>query len=181
MCEPFSFSRELIRLTATYSDNAGLGVTTIGPEELNCRVRNGNGCDLFGNTISLISSPLNSEKIGYKHLSVFAALRRDTIFLQSKKIGGGRTASSSNNSTRFIPSLRSVRYITDRKICSFGLTPHPCPSPARGEGKDEVSFRRVFRKPSFGFEVSKPKLCYPSSLSLRRGKNLRIRPSQTTY
>ena len=43
-----------MRPAATYSPNAEIGVSTIGPKELNCRVRNGNGCDLFGITTDLI-------------------------------------------------------------------------------------------------------------------------------
>ena len=45
-----------MRLTSIYSDNTELGVTTIDPGELNCRVRNGNGCCLIGNNISLIQA-----------------------------------------------------------------------------------------------------------------------------
>ena len=47
-----------MRLTSIYSDNTELGVTTIDPGKLNCRVRNGNGCDLTGKNISLIPTPL---------------------------------------------------------------------------------------------------------------------------
>ena len=43
-----------MRPAATYSPNAELGVSTIGPGELNCRVRNGNGCDLSGDATDLI-------------------------------------------------------------------------------------------------------------------------------
>ena len=50
-----------MRLTSIYSDNAELGVTTIDPYELNCRVRNGNGCCLVGKNISLIPAPLFRE------------------------------------------------------------------------------------------------------------------------
>ena len=47
-----------MRLTSIYSDNTELGVTTIDPGKLNCRVRNGNGCVLTGKNISLIPTPL---------------------------------------------------------------------------------------------------------------------------
>ncbi len=47
---------KFIRPAATYSGNAELGVTTIGPGDLNCRVRNGNGCCLSGITTGLINS-----------------------------------------------------------------------------------------------------------------------------
>ena len=49
-----------MRLTSIYSDNTELGVTTINPGKLNCRVRNGNGCGLTGINISLIPTPLFS-------------------------------------------------------------------------------------------------------------------------
>ena len=49
-----------MRLTSIYSDNTELGVTTIDPDKLNCRVRNGNGCGLTGINISLIPTPLFS-------------------------------------------------------------------------------------------------------------------------
>lgn len=42
-----------MRLATTYSSNAELGVSTIGPDKLNFRVRNGNGCDLAGITTGL--------------------------------------------------------------------------------------------------------------------------------
>ena len=54
-----------MRLTSIYSDNAELGVTTIDPYELNCRVRNGNGCDLVGINISLIPTPLFQRENQY--------------------------------------------------------------------------------------------------------------------
>ena len=49
-----------MRLTSIYSDNTELGVTTINPGKLNCRVRNGNGCGLTGINICLIPTPLFS-------------------------------------------------------------------------------------------------------------------------
>ena len=49
-----------MRLTSIYSDNTELGVTTIDPDKLNFRVRNGNGCGLIGINISLIPTPLFS-------------------------------------------------------------------------------------------------------------------------
>ena len=49
-----------MRQTSIYSDNTELGVTTINPGKLNCRVRNGNGCGLTGINISLIPTPLFS-------------------------------------------------------------------------------------------------------------------------
>ena len=50
--------RVAMRLTSIYSDSTELGATTIDPDELNCRVRNGNGCGLIGINISLIPTPL---------------------------------------------------------------------------------------------------------------------------
>ena len=47
-----------MRQTSIYSNNTELGVTTINPGKLNCRVRNGNGCVLTGKNISLIPTPL---------------------------------------------------------------------------------------------------------------------------
>ena len=49
-----------MRQTSIYSDNTELGVTTINPGKLNCRVRNGNGCGLTGINICLIPTPLFS-------------------------------------------------------------------------------------------------------------------------
>lgn len=43
-----------MRPTTIYSLSAELGANTIDPYELNCRVRNGNGCGLVGIIISLI-------------------------------------------------------------------------------------------------------------------------------
>ena len=43
-----------MRPTTIYSLSAELGANTIDPSELNCRVRNGNGCGLVGIIISLI-------------------------------------------------------------------------------------------------------------------------------
>ncbi len=43
-----------MRPATTYSPNAELGVSTIGPDRLNCRVRNGNGCIPVGNITGLI-------------------------------------------------------------------------------------------------------------------------------
>ena len=45
-----------MRPTSIYSLSAELGANTIDPYELNCRVRNGNGCDLVGINISLIKA-----------------------------------------------------------------------------------------------------------------------------
>jgi len=45
-----------MRPTSIYSLSTELGANTIDPYELNCRVRNGNGCDLVGNNISLIKA-----------------------------------------------------------------------------------------------------------------------------
>jgi hypothetical protein len=61
--------REWIKPAATYSPNAGLGVSTIGPKELNCRVRNGNGCFLFGITTGNISVFIQKLVSKPKHLS----------------------------------------------------------------------------------------------------------------
>ena len=51
-----NFSKRLERLmrpATTYSPNAELGVSTIGPDRLNGRVRNGNGCISVGNITDL--------------------------------------------------------------------------------------------------------------------------------
>jgi hypothetical protein len=42
-----------MRPATTYSPNAELGVSTIGPDRLNGRVRNGNGCIPVGNITDL--------------------------------------------------------------------------------------------------------------------------------
>ncbi len=47
-----------MRPTSIYSLSAELGANTIDPYELNCRVRNGNGCDLVGINISLIKASM---------------------------------------------------------------------------------------------------------------------------
>ncbi len=47
-----------MRPTSIYSLSAELGANTIDPYELNCRVRNGNGCDLVGINISLIKASI---------------------------------------------------------------------------------------------------------------------------
>ena len=46
----------MTRPATTYSPNAELGVSTIGPGGLNCRVRNGNGCVPAGNITGLVIS-----------------------------------------------------------------------------------------------------------------------------
>ena len=51
-----------MRPATTYSPNAELGVSTIGPDRLNCRVRNGNGCFPVGNITDLIG--LSKNKVG---------------------------------------------------------------------------------------------------------------------
>ena len=45
-----------MRPTSIYSLSTELGANTIDPDKLNCRVRNGNGCDLVGINISLIKA-----------------------------------------------------------------------------------------------------------------------------
>ena len=50
--------KALMRPTSIYSLSAELGANTIDPYELNCRVRNGNGCDLVGINISLIKASI---------------------------------------------------------------------------------------------------------------------------
>ena len=60
-----------MRPAATYSPNAELGVSTMGPEELNFRVRNGNGCFLSGITTSLI--PVRSKRADSKTRTLFSA------------------------------------------------------------------------------------------------------------
>jgi hypothetical protein len=42
-----------MRPATTYSPNTELGVSTIGPDRLNGRVRNGNGCIPIGNITGL--------------------------------------------------------------------------------------------------------------------------------
>src|SRR5262245_21542358 len=51
-----SIREEPIRPATTYSPGGELAASTIGPEELNFRVRNGNGCFLFGIATGLIRS-----------------------------------------------------------------------------------------------------------------------------
>ena len=51
-----------MRPATTYSPNAELGVSTIGPYRLNFRVRNGNGCSPVGNITGLIR--LSKRSIG---------------------------------------------------------------------------------------------------------------------
>ena len=46
-----------MRPTTIYSLSTELGANTIDPDKLNCRVRNGYGCCLIGNIISLIPTP----------------------------------------------------------------------------------------------------------------------------
>ena len=53
----------LMRPTSIYSLSAELGANTIDPYELNCRVRNGNGCCLVGINISLIKASRIKEQI----------------------------------------------------------------------------------------------------------------------
>ena len=48
--------KEPTRPATTYSPNTELGVSTIGPGRLNCRVRNGNGCFPAGNITGLVGS-----------------------------------------------------------------------------------------------------------------------------
>ena len=50
-----------MRPATTYSPNAELGVSTIGPDRLNGRVRNGNGCIPVGNITGLIE-PLEPDQ-----------------------------------------------------------------------------------------------------------------------
>ena len=52
-----------MRPTSIYSLSAELGANTIDPYELNCRVRNGNGCCLVGINISLIKASMIKEQI----------------------------------------------------------------------------------------------------------------------
>ncbi len=52
-----------MRPTSIYSLSAELGANTIDPYELNCRVRNGNGCCLVGINISLIKASRIKEQI----------------------------------------------------------------------------------------------------------------------
>ena len=53
-----------MRPTTIYSLSAELGANTIDPYELNCRVRNGNGCGLVGIIISLI--PASCKRTNFK-------------------------------------------------------------------------------------------------------------------
>ena len=50
-----------MRPTTIYSLSAELGANTIDPYELNCRVRNGNGCGLVGIIITLILASLKEQ------------------------------------------------------------------------------------------------------------------------
>ncbi len=50
-----------MRATTIYSLSAELGANTIDPYELNCRVRNGNGCGLVGIIITLILAFLKEQ------------------------------------------------------------------------------------------------------------------------
>ena len=50
-----------MRPTTIYSLSTELGANTIDPYELNCRVRNGNGCDLVGIIITLILASLKEQ------------------------------------------------------------------------------------------------------------------------
>ena len=58
-----------MRATPIYSLSTELGANTIDPDKLNCRVRNGNGCDLIGINIDLIKTSYykrtNRERISY--------------------------------------------------------------------------------------------------------------------
>ena len=65
-----------VRPAATYSANTGLGVSTIGPGDLNCRVRNGNGCNLSGITTGLT----NHRKSAY----LKAKTNNHTLFYMPK-------------------------------------------------------------------------------------------------
>ena len=63
-----------MRATPIYSLSTELGANTIDPDKLNCRVRNGNGCCLIGNNISLIKAFLLKDQIWYKE-----AIRREQL------------------------------------------------------------------------------------------------------
>ena len=58
-----------MRPTTIYSLSAELGANTIDPDELNCRVRNGNGCGLVGIIISLI--PASYKRTNLKRNSFY--------------------------------------------------------------------------------------------------------------
>ena len=62
----YIWKKALMRPTPIYSLSTELGANTIDPDKLNCRVRNGNGCCLIGNNISLIKAFLLKEQIWYK-------------------------------------------------------------------------------------------------------------------
>ena len=53
-----------MRPATTYSPNAELGVSTIGPDRLNGRVRNGNGCFPAGNITDLMNLSNQIRPIG---------------------------------------------------------------------------------------------------------------------
>ncbi len=61
-----------MRPTPIYSLSTELGANTIDPDKLNCRVRNGNGCDLIGINIDLIKASYykrtNQERISTSKL-----------------------------------------------------------------------------------------------------------------
>ena len=58
-----------MKILNMYSLSTELGANTIDPDKLNCRVRNGNGCDLIGINIDLIKASYfkrtNRERISY--------------------------------------------------------------------------------------------------------------------
>ena len=59
-----------MRPTSIYSLSTELGANTIDPDKLNCRVRNGNGCCLIGNNISLIKAFCKKIKSGHKGIII---------------------------------------------------------------------------------------------------------------
>ena len=59
-----------MRPTSIYSLSTELGANTIDPYELNCRVRNGNGCDLVGINLSIRVFDIAGKKINVKKFCI---------------------------------------------------------------------------------------------------------------
>ena len=63
----------------TYSPNAELGVSTIGPYRLNCRVRNGNGCVPVGIVTDLTNLSNKDQSGGSLVLPPIVWCRRQIV------------------------------------------------------------------------------------------------------
>ena len=87
-----------MRPATTYSPNAELGVSTIGPGRLNCRVRNGNGCFPAGIITGLVGpsipnyvlenkpSDLSIEEYGQASRTISTASLKALRLLHSRPI-----------------------------------------------------------------------------------------------